>query len=64
MDKQKELSDSNTNQIALIFSDNYYYTVADDREMLSNRCHDNSLITAFGVFTPYFSGRLLFPLAP
>ena len=22
---------------------------------------DNSLITAFGVFTPYFSGRLLFP---
>ena len=60
--KQKELSDSNLNQIALIFSDKYCFTVADDREMLPNRCHDNGLITAFGLFTPCFSGCLLFPL--
>lgn len=50
------------NQIALIFSDNIFITVADDRELLPNRCHDNDLITTFGVFTPYFSGCLLFPL--
>ena len=27
--------------------------------MLPNRCHDNGLITAFGVFTPYFSGSFV-----
>ena len=62
LNNEKELSDSNLNQIALIFLDNNYITVADYREMLPNRCHDNRLITAFGVFTPYFLGRLLFPL--
>ena len=36
---KKELSDSNTNQIALIFSDIIYITVADNREMLPKRCH-------------------------
>ncbi len=30
----KELSDSNTNQIALIFLNRNFITVADDREML------------------------------
>ena len=50
------------NQIALIFSGRIFITVDDNREMLPKRCHDNNLITAFGVFTPYFSGRLLFPL--
>jgi len=60
--KQKELSDSKTNQIALIFSDNYYITVADNRlsfarqELLPDCCHDNGLITAYGVLTPYFRG--------
>ena len=51
------------NQIALIFSDRIFITVADDRELLPNRCHDNSLITVFGVSTPFlrsfFSGTLL-----
>ena len=36
---KKELSDSNLNQIALIFSDIIYITVADNREMLPKRCH-------------------------
>lgn len=53
---EKELSDSKMNQIAL-----YSY---NNTRMLPNRCHDNRLITDLGVFTPYFSGRLLFPLAP
>ena len=47
------------NQIALIFSDRIFITAADNREMLPNRCHDNGLITAFGVFTPYYSGRFV-----
>ena len=47
------------NQIALIFSDRIFITAADNREMLPNRCHDNGLITAFGVFTPYFSGSFV-----
>lgn len=51
------------NQIALIFPDKYFYTVADNRELLPNRCHDTRMIQAFGVIMPYFSDVLLFPLA-
>lgn len=30
--------------------------------LLPNRCHDTGMILAFGVFMPYFSGIILFPL--
>ena len=50
------------NQIALIFSDNYYITVADNREMLPNRCHSATVNEKTHVFTPFQKGCLLFPL--
>ena len=41
------------NQIALIFSDNYFITVADNREMLPNRCHSATVNGKTHVFTPF-----------
>ena len=50
------------NQIALIFSDNNFYTVADDRELLPNRCHSANLYHEKYGITPFQETFALFPL--
>ena len=56
------LSDSNTNQIALIFSDRIFITVADNREMLPNRCHSAyPHLKKYGI-KPFQETFALFPL--
>ena len=50
------------NQTALIFSYRIFITVADNREMLPNRCHSATANGKTHVFTPSPKGRLLFPL--
>lgn len=50
------------NQIALIFSDNYYITVADNREMLPNRCHSAQPHLEKHGITPFQQAFALFPL--
>ena len=56
------------NQIALIFSDIIYITVADDRlsfarqEMLPNRCHSANLYHEKYGITPFEQAFVLFPL--
>lgn len=51
------------NQIALIFSDNIYITVADNREMLPNRCHSAQPQLEKHGITPFQQTFALFPLA-
>ena len=50
------------NQIALIFSDRIFITVADNRELLPNRCHFATQIAEDSVVKPFVWGLLLFPL--
>lgn len=42
------------NQIALIFSDRIFITVADNREMLPKRCHDNGFWRVYALFFGVF----------
>jgi hypothetical protein len=50
------------NQIAFIFSDRNLITVADNREMLPNRCHSaQPHLEKYGI-TPFQQAFVLFPL--
>ena len=50
------------NQIALIFSERIFITVADNREMLPNRCHSACPHIKKHGITPFLRSYLLFPL--